>query len=78
MDFCVSSRAGLNLHHILRKNLQKSALSAEKTRLSWPFWHAAETKISAGLSQVTGPAELIEMAQYNSGLTQSQGWFGLQ
>jgi len=42
----------------------QSTLSAEKTMLSWLFWHAAETKISVGLSHVTGPAELIEMAQY--------------
>jgi hypothetical protein len=27
-------------------------------------WGVAETKISAGPSRVTGPAELIEMAQY--------------
>jgi len=32
--------------------------------LSRPFWHAAETKISAGLSRITEAAELIEMAQY--------------
>ena len=32
--------------------------------LSRPFWRLAETKISAGLSRVTGAAELIEMAQY--------------
>jgi len=43
---------------------QESTLSAEKSMLSRSFWHAAETKISAGLSRVTGPAELIEMAQY--------------
>jgi len=49
---------------ISHKNLQKSTLSAEKTMLSQPFWHAAETKIWAGPSQVTGPAELIEMVQY--------------
>jgi len=48
---------------ISHKNLQKSTLSAEKTMLSQPFWHAAETKISAGLSCITGPAEVIEMAQ---------------
>ena len=36
----------------------------KKNMLSRPFWRLAETKISAGLSRVTGPAELIEMAQY--------------
>ena len=35
-----------------------------KNILSRPFWRLAETKISAGQSRVTGPAELIEMAQY--------------
>jgi hypothetical protein len=30
-------------------------------------WGVAETKISAGPSRVTGPAELIEMAQYTRG-----------
>jgi hypothetical protein len=30
-------------------------------------WGVAKTKISAGPSRVTGPAELIEMAQYPEG-----------
>jgi len=42
---------------------QESTLSAKKSILSRLFWHAAETKISAGLSHITRPAELIEMAQ---------------
>ena len=33
--------------------------------LSLPLWHAAETKILAGLSWVMWPAELIEMTQYS-------------
>ena len=47
--------------------LQKSSKifpMCQKNMLSRPFWHLAETKILAGLSQVKGPAELIEMAQY--------------
>ena len=57
----INSRESRRMSH---KNLQKSSLCAEKNMLSRPFWRLAETKISAGLSQVTGPAELIEMAQY--------------
>ena len=32
--------------------------------MSRQVWEVAETKISAGPSRVTGPAELIEMVQY--------------
>jgi hypothetical protein len=32
--------------------------------MSRPFLASAETKISAGVSRVTGAAELIEMGQY--------------
>jgi hypothetical protein len=31
--------------------------------MSWQLWEVTETKISAGLSCVAGPAELIEMVQ---------------
>jgi hypothetical protein len=33
--------------------------------MSRPFLASAETKISAGVSRVTGAAELIEMGQYS-------------
>ena len=33
--------------------------------MSRPLWVPAETKISAGMSRVTMPAELIEMVQYH-------------
>jgi hypothetical protein len=33
--------------------------------MSWQLWEVAKTKISAGPSHVMGPAELIEMVQYN-------------
>ena len=32
--------------------------------MSWQLWEVTETKFSAGLSCVIGPAELIEMVQY--------------
>ena len=35
-----------------------------KKKLSCGFWQHAETKISAGLSRITRPAELNEMVQY--------------
>jgi len=35
----------------------------KKNRMSRVFWQPAESKNSAGLSRVTGPAELIEMVQ---------------
>jgi hypothetical protein len=33
--------------------------------MSRQLWEGAETKISAGPSRVTGPAELNEMVQYS-------------
>ena len=39
-------------------------MAAEKNSLSRQFWQSAETKISAGPSRITGPAELNEMIQY--------------
>ena len=50
---CISHKIFKNFPYALKKNM-----------LSRPFWCLAKTKISAGLSRVTGPAELIEMAQY--------------
>ena len=44
--------------------------------MSWQVWEVAETKISAGLSQVTPPAELIWMVQYLY-LHHSQYWIKL-
>jgi hypothetical protein len=41
-------------------------MAAEKKLLSRRFWQHAETKISAGVSRVTRPAELNEMVQYSS------------
>jgi hypothetical protein len=38
--------------------------------MSRQLWEVAETKISAGPSRVTGPAELIEMVQYSVGKTE--------
>ena len=40
--------------------------NCRKKKLSRLFssWQPAETKISAGPSRITGPAELIEMVQY--------------
>jgi hypothetical protein len=38
---------------------------AEKKKLSRRFWQHAETKISAGASRITPPAELNEMVQYS-------------
>jgi len=32
--------------------------------MSRQLWEVTETKISAGPSRITGPAELIEMVQY--------------
>jgi hypothetical protein len=31
--------------------------------MSWQLWEVAKTKILAGPSRITGPAELIEMVQ---------------
>jgi hypothetical protein len=54
----------------IHKKSSKSTLSAEKTMLSWPFWHPAKTKFSAGLPWVMGPAELIKkLTQLSSTLT---------
>ena len=39
--------------------------------MSRQFWQYAETKISAGVSHVTPPAELNEMVQYIQGSTRS-------
>jgi hypothetical protein len=39
-------------------------MKAEKKKLSRQFWQHAETKISAGASRITRPAELNEMVQY--------------
>jgi hypothetical protein len=36
----------------------------QKLGMSRQLWEVTKTKISAGLSHVTGPAELIEMVQY--------------
>jgi hypothetical protein len=39
----------------------------KKMSMSRWTWQAAETIISAGVSHVTGPAELNEMVQYSAG-----------
>jgi hypothetical protein len=44
-------------------------MAAEKKLLSRRFWQHAETKISAGVSRITRPAELNEMVQYSSSLS---------
>jgi hypothetical protein len=43
------------------KNLPRP--TSRKKMMSRPFLASAETKISAGVSRVTGAAELIEMEQ---------------
>jgi hypothetical protein len=51
------------IYHFFRR-LHRS--TAEILGKSQQPWGVAETKISAGPSRVTGPAELIEMAQYEA------------
>jgi hypothetical protein len=50
------------------KKLSPAALTCRKfpknLGMSRQLWEVAETKISAGPSRVTGPAQLIEMVQY--------------
>ena len=41
-------------------------MAAEFFFLSRRFWHHAETKISAGASRITRPAEMNEILQYTS------------
>ncbi len=46
------------------QKLKKNWMTCRKKLMSQGFLPNAETKISAGLSRITGPAELNEMVQY--------------
>jgi len=54
----------LNIGETTSRTAKKEIFAAEKKLMSRQIQQAAETKISAGLSRVTGPAELIEILQY--------------